>query len=120
MRSRKRTISELAIPTVRVVGDPAMLCGRVGLAVGAAGGRLHIKVLRHEDMDVLVCGEINEWETCEYMRDAVHAGERKALIVLGHANSEEAGMRWLVDWLRPLVPDVEITFIPAGDPFSYL
>ena len=54
------------------------------------------------------------------MRDAVHTGEKKALIILGHANSEEAGMRWLVDWLRPLVPGVKITFVPAGDPFGYL
>jgi len=92
---------KLAIPTVRVVGDPDTPCGRLGLAVGAAGGRLQIGLLRQENLDALVCGEINEWETCEYMRD-------------------EAGMRWFVAWLRPLVPDVEITFVPAGDPFSYL
>ena len=56
----------------------------------------------------------------EYARDAVLQGRHKALIVLGHANSEEAGMKWLVEWLAPLVPDVPIIHVSAGDPFRFL
>ena len=41
----------------------------------------------------------------------------KALIILGHANSEEAGMKYCGTWLRRLVTEVPIKFIPAGDPF---
>ena len=43
---------------------------------------------------MLVAGETREWETVEFTRDAVAAGKRKALILLGHANSEEAGMKY--------------------------
>ena len=62
---------------------------------------------------------MREWETCEYVRDSAAARFEQGLIVLGHANSEEAGMRWLADWLRERLRDVPIEFIAAGDPFRY-
>ena len=105
---------------VRVIGDPLMVCRRVGLALGAGGGKGQIRRLREGDLDVLACGELNEWETAEHVRDAVQLGRRTALIVLGHAASEEPGMAYLVDWLRQRLPDVPVTHVPAGDPFRHL
>jgi putative NIF3 family GTP cyclohydrolase 1 type 2 len=109
----------LSIGTVRLTGDPDMVCRRVVLAVGAPGGRLQMMALRQDDVDAAVCGEINEWETNEYVRDAVHAGIDKGLVVIGHANSEEAGMKYLVEWLEPRLPGVPIAHVPAGDPFCF-
>jgi putative NIF3 family GTP cyclohydrolase 1 type 2 len=111
---------KLGIGTVRVVGDLAMTCQRVALLLGAIGGRTQIAILGKEDVEVLVCGEIDEWETSEYVRDAVAQGQDKALIILGHANSEEPGMKWLVEWMRPRFLDVAITHVPVGDPFHFL
>lgn len=107
-------------PTVRVMGDPAMTCRRVGLLLGAWGGRRQIQFLGRDDVEVLVCGEVREWETTEYVRDAVQAGFKKGLIVVGHALSEEPGMEGLVPWLQPRVPDIPVTHVPAGDPFRYM
>jgi hypothetical protein len=87
---------------------------------GAAGGRRQIGTLRPEGVDVSICGEINEWETPEYVRDAVAQGKCKGLIVLGHGNGEEPGMAWLEEWLRPRFPDIPITHVPTGDPFHFL
>ena len=113
--------TKLDIPTVRVVGDLAMACRRVGMMVGAAPGEWHIRLMsERQDMDVLVAGEINEWETCEYVRDAIAQGRKLALIVIGHANSEEAGMAYLVDWLRERFPDLPTTHVPVGDPFTFV
>ena len=67
---------------------------------------------------VLVCGEINEWETAEYVRDSNAIGQNLALVVIGHAASEEAGMQHVASWLEPIVPGIPIRFIAAGDPFS--
>jgi hypothetical protein len=53
------------------------------------------------------------------VRDAIDQGQKKALIILGHANSEEPGMKWLVNWLQPRLPDVRVTHLPAGDPFRF-
>jgi putative NIF3 family GTP cyclohydrolase 1 type 2 len=104
----------------RFVGDPALGVRRVALNVGAAGGETHLRTLRQTDVDALVVGELHEWETSEYVRDSNAAGWPKAVIVVGHEASEEAGMRVLADWLRPRVPGLTVTHLPAGDAFSYL
>jgi putative NIF3 family GTP cyclohydrolase 1 type 2 len=96
-----------------------MTCEKVGLLVGAYGGERHIQMLRQPDIDVLVCGEINEWESNEYVRDAVQFGQRKALVVIGHAASEEPGMREITPWLQARLPEIPMTFIPVGQPFLW-
>lgn len=110
----------LGIPMVQLSGDPAMTCRRVGFMVGAIGGHVQIGVLGRPDVDALICGEINEWETCEYVRDALQLGLNKGLIVTGHAASEEAGMAYLAEWLRERVPGVPASYIPAGRPMQFV
>ncbi len=107
-------------PSVRFVGNPNQSCRTVGLSPGAYGGRPQITLLGAEPIDVLVCGEIAEWETSEYVRDAVAEGMAKGLIVVGHVPSEEPGMEWLVEWLKPRLPGVKITHVPAESPFNYV
>ncbi len=108
----------LGAKRVQVVGNVEMQCRRVAFLVGAAGGRMQMLSLASPDVDVVVVGEIDEWETSEYARDAVCQKKSKALVILGHANSEEPGMKYLAEWLRPMLPGIRITFVPAGDPFQ--
>ena len=49
--------------------------------------------------------------------DTVTAFGKKALIVLGHIPSEQAGMRYCADWLKTFIPEVPIDFIAAAEPF---
>jgi len=100
------------------IGNPNLICENIGILPGAWGGRAHIPFLGKENIEALIVGESAEWEAVEYVRDAAHAGMKKGLIILGHARSEEPGMRWLVDWLKPKVAGVKITFLGAGDPFQ--
>jgi hypothetical protein len=41
----------------------------------------------------------------------------KSLIVIGHIPSEQAGMEDFANWLRPLVKETTVRFVPAVDPF---
>jgi hypothetical protein len=68
-------------------------------------------------VDVLVLGETHEWELVEYAQDAIVSGRKKALIVLGHVVSEQAGMKYCAEWLRGFVKEVPIEFIAAAEPF---
>lgn len=106
--------SKLGIPTVRVAGDMNMTCERVGFLVGAIGGRAHIEMCGEQALDMLVCGEIDEWETNEYVRDAASTGRALSLAIIGHAVSEEDGMREMVPWLQARLPGMPIAFIPTG------
>ncbi len=103
--------------TVRVVGDPQMRFTKAGIILGAPGAVPQIKMLEEESVEVLIAGETNEWETVEYVRDAVAQNRNKALILLGHLNSEEEGMRYCAEWLQTFVNEVPVAFIPSHDPF---
>ncbi len=54
---------------IRVIGDDKQLCRRIALIPGAAGGQTHLKTVEESNPDVLVVGEVHEWETAEYVRD---------------------------------------------------
>ncbi len=98
-----------------IVGNPQMRCSKIALLPGSWGGRYHIEAFMNSDIDTLIVGEINEWETNEYVRDAVFAGLNKGLIIMGHAISEEPGMKYLTQWIKPLVGSIPVHHVPAGD-----
>jgi putative NIF3 family GTP cyclohydrolase 1 type 2 len=111
---------QLGLPTVRVVGDLTSLCEQVTLLPGFPPVEFQVGSLGDAEVDVLITGEIHEWETSEYVRDAVHLGYKKGLIVIGHAASEEPGMRWIIPWLEERLPGVPIRFVSTGSPFHQL
>ena len=110
---------KLSIETLRFIGDRDQVCERIAVFPGASGGRGQIGALSALKPDVMICGEVAEWETSEYIRDAQAMGRKQSLVVLGHARSEQPGMRWLKEWLQPKYPDLKITHIPSGSPFVF-
>jgi putative NIF3 family GTP cyclohydrolase 1 type 2 len=102
---------------IRIVGDPAMSVTEVALIPGAAGSDMQIKTLEQDNVQLLVVGESREWETVPYVQDAAAEGRHKALILLGHEISEEAGMEECARWLRTLLPGMPVAFVPTGEPF---
>lgn len=110
----------LGIEHLRVIGDMNQPCERIALMPGAVGGQTQISIVEKENPDVLIVGEVHEWETAEYIRDRFSFGKKTSLIVLGHSQSEEPGMEWLVEWLQPKIPGVNITHIASGNPFAWV
>ncbi len=102
---------------IRIVGDPAMPVTQIALMPGASGADRQIETLKRDDVQLLVAGESREWETVPYVVDAAAEGRPKALILLGHEVSEEAGMEECARWLQTIFPGMPIQFIPAGEPF---
>ena len=100
---------------IRVVGDPGTTVRRVGLLPGTTPIQAALKML--PDVDVIVAGEVREWESVEYVRDKVFSGEKKGLILVGRVVSEEPGMDVCANWLKTFVSEVPIRHISAGDPY---
>jgi putative NIF3 family GTP cyclohydrolase 1 type 2 len=108
---------KLRVKTMRVIGDPALPVSRVAMMPGAGGSAQQEKLLSTEGIDALVIGETREWETVEYARDAILQGRKKALIILGHAPSEEGGMEYCARWLKTFLKETPVEFVAAGEPF---
>ncbi len=108
---------KLDSPVVRVVGNPDLKVTKIALSPGAAGFVRESHALERDDVQVLLVGETREWETVEYAADAVTEGRNKALIVIGHIPSEQAGMEECTRWLDGFIRSVPIEFVPAKQPF---
>jgi putative NIF3 family GTP cyclohydrolase 1 type 2 len=110
----------LGISHIKVLGDLDQTCTKIALMPGAAGGQAQISLVEKENPDTLIVGEVHEWETAEYFRDAIQLGQKKSLVILGHSVSEEPGMVWLADWLQQRVDGIKVTHIASGDPFHWV
>jgi putative NIF3 family GTP cyclohydrolase 1 type 2 len=102
--------------TLRVVGNPNLEVTKTAILPGASGLQKQVRALRLDDVEVLLVGESAEWEAVEYVRDASLQGRHKALILMGHQVSEEAGMKVVAEDLRALFPNLVVIHIPAGQP----
>ncbi|HNW56964.1 MAG TPA: Nif3-like dinuclear metal center hexameric protein [Bacteroidales bacterium] len=100
-----------------VIGKPDMKLSKVVLGAGAPGFMAHFSILENKDVDVLLAGESPQWETYEYMRDAVAQGRNKAVVFLGHIASEEAGMDWCATWLKTFIKDIPVHYVKSGPSF---
>ena len=100
---------------IRVIGDPRTMMRRVGLLPGTTPIQAALRML--PNVDVIVAGEVREWESVEYVRDKVFSGEKKGLILVGRIVSEEPGMEVCANWLKTFVPEVPIRHVSAGDPY---
>lgn len=112
-RELERKLSDYSM---RIVGDPDMNVSVVYESWGNCSAFPGIEFLQSE-ADVLVIGEAQDWDLIAYARDLVTSGAHKALIILGHVKSEQWGMKFCADWLRPLVPEVPVAFIGNIEPY---
>jgi len=108
---------KLGITAMRVVGDSNMRLTKVAMLPGAGGSASQIRMLERDDVEALLIGEVPEWETVEYVADAMTEHKRKGLVLLTHIPSEQAGMEECAKWLKTFISEVPIEFVPARQPF---
>ncbi len=111
---------KLNVDKVRYIGDPALPCSRVLFMPGAPGGQRQIQGIGWVKPDVLIAGELQEWETAEYVRDAVAKGDKIALVVVGHIASEDAGSEYMMNWVKKNLPGIKVTRVKPGNSLSFM
>lgn len=100
---------------IRAIGDPTTRVQRVGLLPGFSSLQASLDML--PTVDVVITGEVQEWEGATYVQDVVFSGVRKGFISVGRVVSEAPGMQVCTDWLKTIVSEVPVSFISAGDPY---
>jgi putative NIF3 family GTP cyclohydrolase 1 type 2 len=100
---------------LRVVGDRQATVRRVLLVPGSMTPATMWR--RYSEVDLIVAGEVREWENTHYAADMFAAGERRALVTTGRVASEEPGMRACAQWLKTIVKEVPAEWIGVGDPY---
>ena len=123
VRTAARPLAELAAflrdrtggRVVRYIGDPNQPCGTLALCLGSPCYDTQLRAFANPEVDVVVIGECSEWAAGEYVRDAGACGRRLGMVLLGHRNSEEAGMAWIARELAQRL-GVEIAHLVVEDP----
>ncbi|MEO5589663.1 MAG: Nif3-like dinuclear metal center hexameric protein [Gemmatimonadaceae bacterium] len=111
---------KLGAKAIRISGNPAARVRTAVVTQGFPGFPTNRHAIQSAKPDVVIIGEDHEWETIEYVVDAISEGRIKGLIVLGHVPSEQAGMDEFARWLKTFVTEVPVHFIPTADPFRSL
>jgi putative NIF3 family GTP cyclohydrolase 1 type 2 len=70
---------------------------------------------RYREADLTITGEVREWENTFYAADVFTAGERRGLVTVGRVVSVDPGMRVCAEWLKTVITDAPVRWIPAGD-----
>ncbi len=113
----KRIEEKLGIKYVRIVGAKDVECSNITAMFGSPG---HIiPLLSDPETEIMLVGEIQEWSVCEFVRDAAELGKKKAMLLLGHAGSERAGMVYSTEEFQKLIPEIEFKYIECGEVYSY-
>jgi putative NIF3 family GTP cyclohydrolase 1 type 2 len=128
----KTTVRELALFLKDKIGlNGVRVIGNIDAEVStvAFAGHIYLPLpeeratilANDEDIDVLIPGELIDWTTASYMRDAGQLGKHKAILHLGHMNMEELGMKWAVQWIGELTcHQVPVTFVRSADMYQYV
>lgn len=105
---------------MRMIGDPAASVRKVALSPGLIKVPVLEKLLQEPAVDAVVTGEPIEWEASPYFQDVIASGQKKGMIIIGLAASEDPGSGEIARWLGTIVPEVSVEWIPIGDPFWML
>lgn len=100
---------------LRAVGDPKARVRRVLLHPGLMPPQVTLR--QFDKVDLLLAGEVREWECPTYAMDVKTAGFGRNLVTIGRVASEDPGMRFCAAWLKTFVKGVPVTWISSGDPY---
>jgi putative NIF3 family GTP cyclohydrolase 1 type 2 len=100
---------------LRAVGDRKATIRRVLVHPGSMTPAIMWQ--RYGEVDMVIAGEVREWENTFYAADIFTAGEKRVLVTVGRVVSEDPGMRACADWFKTVVKEVPSRWIAAGDPY---
>jgi hypothetical protein len=112
--------SRLKCVAPRLIGDATLRVSHAALLHGFLQLPELSATLRDPRIDLIVCGEPVEWEAGPYFMDTIASGRKIGMIILGNEVSEESGSGEAAAWIKTLVIEVPVEWIPAGEPFRVL
>lgn len=100
---------------LRAVGDRKARVRRVMLHPGVMTTATMWQ--RYTEADLIVAGEVREWENTHFAADLHSIGQKPGLVTVGRVASEDPGMRVCASWLETLAKEVPTRWISVGDPY---
>jgi len=100
---------------LRAVGDRTARVRRVLLHPGSMTAAT--MWTRYTEADLIIAGEVREWENTHFAADLFTAGEKHGLVTIGRVVSEDPGMRLCSTWIQSMVKEFPVRHFDAGDAY---
>lgn len=95
-----------------------LVCGHI--MEGGNSNEL-IKRIDKEDINLLLPLELIDYTLTEYVKDSAQLGMNRCILVPGHFNIEEPGMKYMEKWLDKALPvKIPFKYVQAGDMYEFL
>ncbi len=73
------------------------------------------------DTNLLMAMELVDFTLTEYVRDSFMLGKDRAILCMGHFNTEEPGMKYCLEYFpKAIGEDIPMHFVSAGDMYTYI
>lgn len=95
-----------------------LVCGHV-----MEGGNSNdlIKRIDTEDINLIIPLELIDYTLTEYVKDSAQLGMDRCILVPGHFNIEEPGMKYMEKWLDKALPEkIPFKYVQAGDMYEFM
>lgn len=119
----KTLMSRLHLNGIKLIGRADSPVHRVWVP-GHIDGRKDneiLKTIEETDIDTVITLECTDYTVSEYIRDSLMVGRPKTIMAVGHFNTEEPGMEYMVEWLpEALGETVPTSFVPCCDMYNFL
>jgi putative NIF3 family GTP cyclohydrolase 1 type 2 len=99
---------------MRMIGDAGLPISRVLVVPGRIDPVAVVKQL--PEVDLLIAGDLREWELVEYFHDSQETAQPKALIAVGRILSEQAATVAIASWIRSIA-GMPVRPIMVEDPY---
>ncbi|HEY4084914.1 MAG TPA: Nif3-like dinuclear metal center hexameric protein [Bryobacteraceae bacterium] len=100
---------------LRAVGDRSARVSRVLLHAGSMTPAT--MWTRYTEADLIIAGEVREWENTHFAADLFTAGEKHGLVTIGRVVSEDPGMRLCSTWIKTIAKEFPVQHFDAGDAY---
>lgn len=101
---------------VSILGNPDQPCRTVAICVGDTFMQM-MRGIPQKLADVFIAGQITEWATGAMIDDAIGTNRPTGLIMAGHHNLENPGLKLMTESIRQQLPNVKVDFFAGEDPF---
>ncbi len=107
-------LKEIHQPGVAFYGDPDRMVASIGLGTGCICDPQQYAELK-PDLTIAIDDTIRTWIHTTYAEDTGNP-----LVVINHGTSEETGMRYLNEYMKQQIPDVEFQHFVQGCGYKWI
>lgn len=115
-------VDKLSLNGAKIIGCPKTEVENAMIAPHIIGNNNNeIMYIDKNNIDLIIALELIDYTVSEYIFDSNALGKNKAIITIGHFNTEEPGMEYMLEYM-PEVLDTHIPtyFVKSGDMYNYI